>query len=99
MQINKLVATSVTCSFTHHNNDETSNPLTPTVMINHNSFCVSLYDCKNDVLLISEPRSLYQKGSHGCRTLCPSACLFLWIVINHRYVFRVSLYTRIMDAV
>lgn len=83
--IHQLFATSVTCSFTSHNNEPTSNPLVPTILINHQSFQIAMFDCVNDILMLSEPFSLV----HICRnqkTLSPSAILLLWVAANHRYI-------------
>ena len=98
--IHKLVATTVACSFTSHNNNSDSNALIPTILMNHNTIHACLYDCVCDVLLISEAYHLFEIGQHGCRTLSPSACLFIWIMVNHRYflgsctvcIFSVSIF-------
>ena len=57
--INQFVATCTTSSFTNYNNNITSNPLTPTILMNHNAFHVGLYDCVHDILLISQPCQLF----------------------------------------
>ncbi len=85
--INQFVATCTTSSFTNYNNNGTLNPLTPTILMNHNAFHVGLYDCVHDILHISQPCQLFDTSKHGRRTLSPNACLFLWIVVNHRFVF------------
>jgi hypothetical protein len=53
--IHQLVATSITCAFTAHNLNEELNSMVPTILTNHNSFVVCLYDCCKDYLLLSEP--------------------------------------------
>lgn len=79
--ISQLVTTCVTTSFTEHNINSNLNPAVPTILFNKNSFRICIYDCKEDVLLISEPRLL--TGSKYFR-LSKSACLILWIVVHHR---------------
>lgn len=89
--IHQLVATTVACSFTHNNISKGKksglNPLTPTLLMNHKTFHVCMYDCVNDVLLLSKPCKLFESDKTGTLLLAPSACLFLWMVVNHRYVF------------
>ena len=84
--LHKLVATTVTCSFTNHNNHLDLNPLSPTLLLNSKSFRVCMYDCVHDILLLSQPIDLFKVVKSGRKILAPSACLLLWIVVNHRYV-------------
>lgn len=85
----KAIATAITSSFTQRNRNECDdlyNSLTPTVLINKEKFYVCLYDCNKDILLMSDPCYLVEYRGQR-KFLSPSACLFLWIVVNHRYVF------------
>ena len=60
--LSQLVATCVVCSYTENNlNRKLGKNLTsaiPTILFNAESFRVCIYDCREDVLLISEPRTL-----------------------------------------
>ena len=76
----QLVGTCVTSSFTEHKLHPTQNPLIPTILIDANQFRVCLYDCVEDVLLISEPKLL----SHNGERLSTTAMFFLYLTINHR---------------
>ncbi len=77
--ISQLVETCVVCSFTENNINPRLNTMVPTVLFNMQSFRVCLYDCKNDILLISEPRPL-TSGNKVSRT----ACFIIWLVVHHR---------------
>lgn len=79
--VSQLVTTCVTTSFIEHNLNSNLNPAVPTILFNKNSFRICIYDCKEDVLLISEPRLLTGSKYHR---LSKSACLILWIVAHHR---------------
>ena len=57
--------------------------IVPTILIDEHQFQVCLYDCENDVLLISEPVELAKKGG-----LSSSGMAILWLVINHRFFLQ-----------
>jgi hypothetical protein len=80
----QLFSIAVTSSFTNYNNCPSSNPMSPTVLLNTTKFQVCLFDCKHDLLLLSEPYPLVTTGRS--KTLNPSATLLLWMVVNHRYM-------------
>ena len=75
----QVVATCVVSSFTENKLHPHTQTLLPTILIDLKQFWVCLYDCRLDVLLISEPKLLSTKGG-----LSRSAMLFLWLTINHR---------------
>lgn len=77
--IGQLVATAVVSSFTEHNLNPSMNPVVPTIWINRNAFRICLYDCVNDVLLLSQPKSLTTKG-----TISRTAMLIMWLIVHHR---------------
>lgn len=78
-QIGQLVATAVVCSFTEHKLDASKNPAVPTIWINKAAFRICLYDCVNDVLLLSEAKSLTTNG-----TISRTAMFILWLLVHHR---------------
>ena len=54
----QLVATSVVSSFTESRLHLDQQPLVPTILVDLTQIRVCFYDCKLDVLLISEPKLL-----------------------------------------
>ena len=75
----QAVATCVVSAFTERTNQPDKSPLIPTVLIDKTSFRVCLYDCERDVLLISNAKSLCNKGR-----MSRSGVTLLWVVLNHR---------------
>lgn len=69
----QLAATCVVSSFTEHKLHPTKNTMIPTVLIDKTTVRVCMYDCKSDVLLVSQPRLL----SHKNTRLSTTALLFL----------------------
>ena len=78
--IRQLVATCVVNSFTEANLNPELNPVIPTILFNRNSYRICLYNCENDVLLLSEPKNLTTRGG-----LSRTGALLLWLTVNHRY--------------
>ena len=74
----QLIATTIVSSFVHHNRFKQSNPMTPSILIDNNDFIVCLYNCKTDVLLISDMISYANRGR-----LSASGLLALWLVVQH----------------
>ena len=74
----QLITTTIISSFVHHNRFGQSNPMTPSILIDNNDFIVCLYNCKTDVLLISDMISYANRGR-----LSTSGLLALWLVIHH----------------
>lgn len=77
--LSQLVTTCVVSSFTESNVHPHLNPLVPTLLVNKEAFRICMYDCENDVLLLSEPKSFTTKGG-----ISRTANLILWLVANHR---------------
>lgn len=75
----QAVGTCVVSSFTEKTNHPDKSPLIPTVLIDKTSFRVCLYDCERDVLLISNAKSLCNKGR-----MSRTGVTLLWVVLNHR---------------
>ena len=75
----QLVATCVVNSFLERNLHPDVNPMVPTILFNRTAFLICLFDCKNDVLLISDPKLLSTRGG-----ISRTAVLLLWLVVNHR---------------
>lgn len=80
--ISQVVSTCVVASFTEHNLHPRENPLIPTILFDLEKFIVCLYDCEQDILLISDVMEIKKTRKDA---LSRSAVLFLWMVINHRY--------------
>lgn len=78
--ISQLIAITVVASFTEHKSHPELNTLVPAILMDHDSFIVCLYDCKHDVLLISDPKNLSEDDGKLSR----SGLLLLWVVIHHR---------------
>ena len=75
----QAVGTCVVASFTAKARDPERKALVPTVLIDEKEFRVILYDCEEDIILISTSIALATKG-----TLSRSVMALLWLVINHR---------------
>ena len=54
--LDQVVSTCVTYSFTEHSLHIRMNPLVPTILMNTNSMRVCLYDCQHDILFLSAER-------------------------------------------
>ena len=57
---NQLIATNIVASFTENGLNPVLNPLVPSIMMSAHRVLVSLYDCVNDVLLLSPAIDLLQ---------------------------------------
>ena len=78
--VDQLVGTTVTTSFVESNLHPTKPHFAvPTILIDLNKFRVCIYDCKHDILLISQDIPLSCQGK-----LDPSSLFALWVVINYR---------------
>lgn len=83
--LSQMVGIAVVGAFTEHNLHPQQNPLIPTLVINSSTVMIVLYDCKNDILLISEKVDLFSDdGPHN--KVKKSVLLFIWLFINHRSV-------------
>lgn len=76
----QLVGTCVVESFIEKSLHPTLNTAIPTILFNKMAFVICLYDLKNDILLLSQPRQLLNKDGGISRT----AVLLLWITVHHR---------------
>ena len=77
--IGQLVKTCVVNAFTEANLNPDLDPVVPTILFNRSSYRLCLYDCQNDVLLLSEPKNLTTRGG-----LSRTGALLLWLTVNHR---------------
>ena len=78
----QAVATSVVSSFTQkHRHPDFENAAYPTLLMSSKKCAIVIYDCTNDVLLITNVMELASDGS-----LNPEVLLLLWLVINYRLV-------------
>ena len=80
--MSQLITTNVVSSFGEHNLHKQENPIVPSLMLNSHWVAVSLYDCINNYLIVSERIDLYDEEW----VLKDSVLLFIWLFINHRYV-------------
>ena len=74
--VDQLVATCVMSSFTEHSLHPHKNTLVPTIIMDPTIIQVCLYDCENDILLVSEPKGLCKKRggrNFQCRSFIPLA--------------------------
>ena len=77
MYIRQLVSTCVSYSFMEHALHPSKNPLVPTIIdiMDPKTVQVCLYDCKHDVLVVSESKDLCNKERLSC-----TGCFFsLWL--------------------
>ena len=79
--LNQLVAQCVVNSFTERNTTGESR-LQPVVLINSMNYRVCFYNCTTD-LLLPATKNLSTKG-----TLSTSGMFLLWLIFNHRYVYK-----------
>ena len=77
--LQQAVAINVVSSFTEKSCHPDKPTSVPTILIDQNGFRVSLYDCEQDILFISNTVSLSTRGH-----LSQSGLVFLWAVLNHR---------------
>ena len=73
----QLVATCVVSSFINKNLNNRN--MTPAVLINGTKFIICLYDCENDILLLSDPIEYVKENGD----LISLGLLALAIVVNH----------------
>lgn len=76
----QLVATTVISSFVENCRHPDANPLVPGIMMNTKSIRVCLYNCKVDILLISEEVDIVNSD----HTINRAGIVFLWLFLNHR---------------
>lgn len=82
--LDQLVATGITASFVVNNLQPGQNPMVPSLLINSSGFIICLYDCVEDILLISEAILLFDRYEL-VRLLSIEV---LWAVVHHRYYLR-----------
>lgn len=78
--LSRCVATAVIASFTEKRLHPHKNAMVPTILINSRTVRIILYDCKEDVLLVSDEVDLFTDNGKVDHV----AILFLWFFINHR---------------
>ena len=77
----QAIAIAIVHSFTQSNRHPMLNPMVPTILMNGYKFQIILYDCHNDVLLVST--TVEYKINDRITTL---GTQILWNIINHRYL-------------
>lgn len=80
----QLIALSVISSFTEHNLHQDLNPMVPSLLINSSSMQICLFDCVNDLLLITGKIQLVDFNQLAPVINVPALWL-LWFMIHHRY--------------
>ena len=80
--LSQLVAQCVINCFVETNTTGDAR-LQPTVLINSMHYRVCLYDCVKDLLFLSSKKNLSTKES-----LSMSGMFLLWLIFNHRYVYK-----------
>lgn len=81
-KMSQTIGTAVLASFTEHNLHSDENPLVPCILMDCCHVQVVMYDCLNDVLLMTD--KVVMRDDQG--KAYKYAVLFLWLFINHRYV-------------
>jgi len=79
--VHQLIAAAIAASFTEINLHPDLNPLIPVIIICIPQAKICLYDCKNDLLIMSETFNWIKFGR-----LERIYMLLVWITIHHRYV-------------
>lgn len=78
--LSQCVATAVVASFTEKRLHPHKNAMVPTILINSRTVRIILYDCEEDVLLVSDKVDLFTDNGKVDRVVI----LFLWFFINHK---------------
>ncbi len=77
----QLASTAIVHSFTEHNNHPNLNSMLPVLLMDGTYVQIVLYDCVQDVLLLSA------KVRYRVRKMLdPVGLLVVWLAINHRYI-------------
>lgn len=77
--LSQLIGIAVVSSFTEFASNSMLNPMMPTIMIDHNCFLICLYDCVNDILMVSEKMLLCDDGK-----LDNASVSTLFAFLNHK---------------
>ena len=80
--VHQLIATTIVASFTEMNLHPDQNPLIPVIMICVPQAKICFYDCKNDLLIMSETFNWVDRGK-----LRKLHMLLVWLAIHHRYIY------------
>lgn len=85
MLLKEIIGSGKLCQSTSHSQKISyTQTLVPCILTNCHYIRVVLYDCVNDVLLITDLRDDRDDISKG-------AILLLWLFINHRYIHKIVL--------
>lgn len=79
----QIISTTIVSSFTEYHLHPSLNSAIPTLLINNNHFFICIYDCLQDVLLISDSIPLKASDKYH-----PIGVLALSLVVNHRYIIN-----------
>ncbi len=79
----QAIGTVVLSSFIEHNLHKDLNPLVACLLINRYSLQILMYDCKSDILLMSED-FIFRNGDD-----IKKESILLWLIFNHRYVVKI----------
>ena len=81
--INQLIAISVVSSFIERNLHKELNSLTPVIMIGAPTAQICLYDCDQDILLISD-KFQWVTNNEDHPNIIIEGLLMIWMTIHHR---------------
>ncbi len=76
--IGQVVATVITHSFTEHCNHPTLNAMTPMILLDENHIVILLYDCEQDVLLLSKKIPYFDEN----KKLMDVGVVVAWLAIS-----------------
>ena len=82
----QLIATAVVTSFIEHNRHADLNPFVPVIMMCVPKAMMCVYDCTQDVLLVSNPYDWIIYEDDEPTDIDKTGVFLLWIAIHHRYV-------------
>ena len=81
--VHQLIATMIVASFTEMNLHPDQNPLVPVIMICIPQAKICFYDCKNDLLIISETLNWIKRGK-----LRKLHMYVYYVMLHHSYIQR-----------
>lgn len=81
--LSQLIALSIVNSFTEHNIHPAMNSIVPSLLLNGHFMVICLYDCVNDILMLSQELVFRGPGGINKETVA-----MMWLVINHRKFLR-----------
>ena len=81
--ISQAAAEAIVCSFVHHSRHKHQSPLVPILLLDGKSFYIVMYDCVDDVLLISDEVTIVKR-----RRALRSRILLLWMILHYQVILK-----------